>query len=321
MRQRPAVAVLVPTYRPDEKFFRLLTMLGRQTMPVNQLVIMNTESSLWDGRKYEEIRGIPKPEVHHVSKREFDHGKTRGLGMGYVRTDICVCMTQDAVPADEFLIENLVAGLGSQGQSAAVSEILGPRIAAAYGRQLPAEDCGLIERYTRAFNYPEQSAVKTKADLPRLGIKTYFCSNVCAAYDMEIYRSLGGFIERTIFNEDMIFAAGAVQAGYGIAYRAEARVVHSHNYSAMEQLRRNFDLGVSQADHPEIFSGLPSEGEGIRMVKQTAAWLCKHHRYDLLPQLTVQSGFKYLGYRLGRSYRKLPAAWIRKLTMSPNYWR
>ena len=38
-----------------------------------------------------------------------------------------------------------------------------------------------------------------------------------------------------------------------IAYEAEARVLHSHNYTNMQQLRRNFDLGVSQAEHPEVF--------------------------------------------------------------------
>ena len=79
-------------------------------------------------------------------------------------------MTHDALPADSRLLERLTDALLSREDSAA-----------AYARQLPAKDCGVIERYTRGFNYPEQSQVKTKEDLPRLGIKTYyFCSNVCA---------------------------------------------------------------------------------------------------------------------------------------------
>lgn len=53
----------------------------------------------------------------------------------------------------------------------------------AYARQLPDKDCPLAERYTRSFNYPEESCLKTKADLKRLGIKTFFASNVCCAYD------------------------------------------------------------------------------------------------------------------------------------------
>ena len=93
------------------------------------------------------------------------------------------------------------------------------RVAAAYARQLPAADCGVIERYTRDFNYPAVSRLKGKEDEDELGIKTYFCSNVCAAYRRDIYLKLGGFTKKTIFNEDMIFAGHAVEAGYQIALR------------------------------------------------------------------------------------------------------
>lgn len=306
--RRKTVAVLVPTYRPDKKFSRLLQMLMRQTYPVSQLIIMNTEKSLWNEGGYDGISGM---EVHHVTRETFDHGGTRRKGMGYVRTDICVCMTQDAVPADEFLIERLVAAL---------EQNCADPIAAAYARQLPDKDCRVIERFTRAFNYPETSMVKTEADRARLGIKTYFCSNVCAAYQMDIYNRMDGFVPHTIFNEDMLYAAEVIDAGYGIAYAADARVIHSHNYSCREQLRRNFDLAVSQADHPEVFAGLKSEGEGIRMVKQTAAFLMKQKKWYLLPELVMQSGSKYIGYRLGKRYKTLPAGMVKRLTMNRAYW-
>ena len=47
-----------------------------------------------------------------------------------------------------------------------------------------------------------------------MGIKAYFCSDVCAAYNRETYNKLGGFIKKTIFNEDMIYAGGLVKKGY-----------------------------------------------------------------------------------------------------------
>ena len=99
----------------------------------------------------------------------------------------------------------------------------------------------------RSFNYPEQSSVKSLADIDKYGIKTYFCSNVCAAYDKGIYLKTGGFTERAIFNEDMICAGTMIQKGYSVVYAADARVYHSHNYSGKQQFHRNFDLGVSQA--------------------------------------------------------------------------
>ena len=54
------------------------------------------------------------------------------------------------------------------------------------------------------------------------------------------------------------------------AYVPDAKVIHSHNLTPMQQFHCNFDLAVSQAEHPEIFADLKSEGEGIRLVKQTA---------------------------------------------------
>ena len=164
------------------------------------------------------------------------------------------------------------------------------------------------------------SRLKGKEDEDELGIKTYFCSNVCAAYRRDIYLKLGGFTKKTIFNEDMIFAGHAVEAGYQIAYAADAQVIHSHNYTAMQQLHRNFDLGVSQADHPEVFGRLHSEGEGIRLVKKTAKWLVENGHVLLLPQLVMASGSKYAGYWLGKHYKKLPEGLIRSLTMNPAYW-
>lgn len=308
---RRSVDVIVPVYRPDKKFSRLLQMLQKQTWPVRHIIIMNTERSYWKDEGY---HGIPGLEVHHLTRTEFDHGATRNLGAWYAEADIMVFMTDDAVPQDEYLIERLVEALSWQGKG-------GETVAMAYARQLPDKGCRTIERYTRSFNYPPKSSVKTAADKERLGIKAYFASNVCCAYDRRIYEKLGGFITRTIFNEDMIFASEVIKNGYGIAYAAEALVVHSHNFSGAGQFRRNFDLAVSQADHPEVFGELRAEGEGLRLVKKTASYLTKTGRIWLLPELIYISGCKYAGYRLGKSYQKLPEKLILKCTSNPMYWK
>ena len=304
------VDVVIPVYKPGADFPKLLSRLAAQTCPPGKIIIMNTERQYWPEQGYPEI---PNLEVHHLAKADFDHGGTRHQAMSFSNADYVLCMTDDAVPADKKLIESLLAGFSKRGPE-------GELPAMVYARQLPKPDCSYTETYTRSFNYPAESRVKTRADLPALGIKTYFGSNVCCAYDRKIYLAQGGFIRNTIFNEDMIFAAGAIQAGYAVVYAAEAKVLHSHNYGCMQQFRRNFDLAVSQADHPEVFEGLPSEGEGIRLVKKTAAYLLRTGHFWLLPGLVVKSGFKYLGYRMGRRYRKLPKAAVKLCTMNLAYW-
>ena len=179
-------------------------------------------------------------------------------------------------------------------------------MALAYARQLPGEDAGEIEVFTRNFNYPETSSIKTAKDIKELGIKAYFASNVCCAYRRDVFLKLGGFTDTAIFNEDMIYAAKALEQGYGISYEAGARVIHSHDQGALGLFHRNFDLGMSQAMHPEVFENISSEGEGIRLVKKTAAHLLRKGMPLSVIGLFWDSGFKYLGYRFGKAYKRLP---------------
>ena len=304
------VDVIIPTYKPDQKFLELMDRLEKQTIPIHRIIIMNTEQKYFDRLTYgtsfsKKCKNIL---IKHLSKREFDHGRTRNQAVACSDTQVFVMMTQDAVPADEFMLEKLLEALEPE------------NVAVAYGRQLADNSCSAAEQYTRNFNYPENGCIKTKDDIERLGIKTFFCSNVCAAYKRNIFDLLGGFINHTIFNEDMIYAAGAVHGGYGIAYQPEARVYHSHDYSSREQFRRNFDLGVSQADHPEIFADIPSESEGIKLVKKTIAHLKATKQKNQIPGVIIKSGFKYMGYLAGKNYRRLPMKIVVKCSASKEYW-
>lgn len=304
------VDVIIPVYRPGQELFALLDALVRQTIRPEQIILMNTESKYFDrlveGMDFQQR--YPKVQVHHVSKMEFDHGGTRNRGAEWSDGDFFVMMTQDAVPVDDCLLEQLLLPFEDS------------RVAVSYARQLPGEQSDELEIISREFNYPPESLRKSKADLEKLGIKTFFCSDVCAAYRKKTYIELGGFIRHTIFNEDMIYAAKAIQAGYVVAYQAEAQVIHSHNYTNLQQLKRNFDLGVSQADHPEVFGIVKSEAEGMKLVRRAWEKMKAQGKLIRFPGFCMQCGFKLLGYKLGKNYSKLPTDWIRHLTSNPDYW-
>ncbi len=304
------VDVIIPVYRPDEKLERLIEKLKIQTMkPAHILFLQTMVGDSEDERVEEILKRAENMKIIPVDKDEFDHGGTRNQGASLSEAEYMLFMTQDAVPEDEYLIENMYRHITSE-----------EKIATAYARQTPGEAAGVIESYTRMFNYPEESSVKSSDDLKRLGIKTYFCSNACAMYKKSVYEELGGFVTETIFNEDMIFASRVIGAGYKIAYAADARVVHSHKYTYREQLTRNFDLGVSQRQYREIFESIKSESEGIRLIKDTIRHLVRCGKWYLIPDLIFQSGFKFIGYRLGLRYEKLPGWLVKKLSMNKRYW-
>ena len=302
------VDVVIPVYKPDKELRELLQKLQKQTHPVNRVIIINTDKQYFS----DDYCVMPNMEVVHITRDEFDHGATRNMGIELCQGEYVLLMTMDAIPENEYLVEELL--------KAHVNNRENSPVAVSYARQLPREDCRLMEEYTRIYNYPEESMVKTKADVSRLGIKAYFCSDVCAMYNKEIYMKLGGFVSKAIFNEDMIFAAKAINNGYGIAYCADARVIHSHNYTVKQQFSRNFDMGVSQSLHPEVFDGIKSEGEGIRLVKNTAGYLFKKGHWYEIPYLVITSAAKYLGYRRGMNFKKLSPKKIRKYTMNISYW-
>ncbi|MGO5290860.1 glycosyltransferase family 2 protein [Porcincola sp. LCP21S3_C12] len=312
------VGVVIPAFCPGQLFHELLRRLARQTHIPEEVVIINT---IPDPRRRgaaqqteaaelaEEFQtSFPSLTVLEVRQKDFGHGRTRNLGIGHTDTELVLCMTQDALPRDSRLVERLIRAFDD------------PAVAAAYARQLPGKRSSVLEAETRIFNYPASSAIKSAEDLNRLGIKTFFCSDVCAMWRRSVYDQTGGFEKNVIFNEDMILAGKMIQNGYRIAYCADAQVYHAHHYSGIRQLHRNFDLGVSQADYPEIFNMASSSREGLRFVRQTTSDLIRSGRGYLIPQFLWQSGCKYAGYQLGKRYRKLPKRLVSVLTDSPAYW-
>lgn len=301
--------VIIPVYKPNSKLTDLLDRLKTQTCPVRRIILINTEKQYFDAFADREFwERYDNLLVRHVAKEEFDHGGTRNYGVSFSDAPYFIMMTDDALPKDDKLVERLLAPFGDE------------KVAMSYARQMPDKECGIIESYTRSFNYPGEPRVKSAEDIKGMGIKAFFASNVCAAYRREAFDDLKGFCSHTIFNEDMIYARGVLNAGYKIAYASDAKVIHSHNYSGLQQLRRNFDLGVSHAEHPEVFAGILTESEGIRLVGKTVGYLCKAGKLWLIIRLFWQSGCKYLGYFMGKRYRSLPEWLVKRLSMNREYW-
>jgi rhamnosyltransferase len=118
----------------------------------------------------------------------------------------------------------------------------------------------------------------------------------------------------------MIYAGTAIKAGYAVAYVATAGVVHSHNYSCRQQFHRNFDIGVSQKQHPEIFEGFSNESEGINMVKGTVRYLQDIHKGYRIPHYILLVASRYAGFRLGKGYRRMPRFLVRRLSLNTGFW-
>ena len=302
------VDVAVLTYKPGRKFIELLTRLEEQTVKPGKIIVINTDESLFPKEAEEKAASLPDLSLFHISPSEFDHAFTRNLAASYSDADYLIFLTQDALPADKKLIEELLRPMENE------------KVAVSYARQLPSNNSGPIERYNRNFNYPGADMLKTKEDSEKLEIKTIFCSDVCSLYRKKVFDLLGGFKGPAVFNEDMVFADRAVKSGYGIYYASSARVVHSHEYTALQQFKRNFDLGASQKMNPEVFNAYKSEGEGKKLVKGCISSLIKNGKPFLIPGFLFHCAARYAGFLLGKNYRLLNKKLILSVTSNKGFW-
>ena len=243
-----------------------------------------------------------------VSRESFDHGGTRNLAATHASGDILLFMTQDALPSNEFFIENLIKPLKDE------------KVAAAYGRQMPIPETQLLERISKEFNYPSVSYHKSKEDLGRYGIKTFFFTNVCSAVKTPVFYKVGRFPEPIIMSEDMILAAKCILADYKVAYAADAQVEHSHNYTLGQTFKRYFDIGGAIGMNRWILDYTSAEGQGGRLLRAQIHQLIRPKNWRWIPLWVGESVVKYAGYRLGLLCHALPRRMCRGMSMHPGFW-
>lgn len=299
------VSVVIPIYKPDKEMLKTqISMLMSQTIKPVEIIIVHTAPS----EDMADIKQISTVKYYAISKKEFDHALTRDKALRRSTGDLVMFLTQDAVIRNEHLIEELVKPFENK------------MVAITYARQLPREKADYIEKYTRLFNYPPHDIVKSKQSIKTLGIKAYFCSDVCSCYKKGVYLTLGGFASPAIFNEDMVMAYEAITNDYLVYYASHAQVVHSHSYTFKEEFKRSFDMGVSQKDFEYVFESVSSEKEGVGYVKTLTLKLLRSARFNLIFKLFVSCVSRYLGYLSGRNYKKLPMRLVRKLSNDPGFF-
>src|SRR3546814_312519 len=115
------VHLYIPTLNGGERFLELLDWLGRQTLPLQRCVVIDSGST--DGTvAAAQASGC---EVIGLGNDGFDHGGTRQRAVdAFPEADVYCLLTQDAIPADEGALANLVQAFAD------------PEVGLAYGRQL-----------------------------------------------------------------------------------------------------------------------------------------------------------------------------------------
>ncbi|HEV7528613.1 MAG TPA: glycosyltransferase [Solirubrobacteraceae bacterium] len=231
----PDVSVAIPVRDGGALFAELLRALSSQTVE-HELVVCDSGSrdgSLALAREH-------GAHVLEIAPQRFSHGGTRNLLVEAARGAHVALLTQDAVPADERWLEQLLEGFA-----------LAPDVALVYGPYRPRPDASPAVRMdleswfaslspdglaqVERLDERERAAISAIELIGRRGFFTD--ANAClarAAWERVPFRDVP-------YAEDRVLALDMLRAGYAKAFVPRAAVVHSHAYTPTQQLRRCFD--------------------------------------------------------------------------------
>jgi len=298
------VSVIIPTYNAETYLPSLLENLAQQTIDFELIII--------DSSSEDNTLKIAKQYTNNIiiiPHEEFDHGGTRTKAAKGAKGEIIIFLTQDALPKNHSTLATLLEAFNDS------------NIGAVYGRQLSYSETNIFGKHLRMFNYPDSSHQRSIVDAIQYGIKTPFLSDSFAAYRKNILEDISWFKNGLIVGEDTYAGAKILLARHSLAYISNAEVYHSHSYTPKEEFQRYFDIGVFHTREQWILENFgKAEGEGGKYVKSEFSYLLKHNAYLRIPEFFIRNGLKYLGYKLGRHYKKIPFSLRKKLSMHTLWW-
>ena len=229
-----SVTVAIPVRDGGRLLAGVLAALARQSVE-HELLVCDS-GSLDDSAALARAHGA---RVLEIAAAEFSHGGTRNLLMREARGEHVALLTQDAEPADEHWLERLLAGFD-----------LAEDVGLVYGPYRPRSEASPAVRAELeswfASLAPEGSPqverlAEAERCLPVVGLigRTGFFTDANACLSRSAWERVQ--FREVAYAEDRVLAVDMLRAGYAKAYVPGAAVLHSHEYSTSEQLRRCFD--------------------------------------------------------------------------------
>lgn len=212
------IDIICPLYQAESYIENLhKSLLKQKNVKINKIQYLLTRST----DKSEDILKNNKLNYELIEKKDFSHSLVREKAAMNSKADIICFITQDIVIENEDWLEKLV------------KPIIDNEADATYSRQLTKFNN--IEKYTRESNYPDKSILKSKNDIDKLGLKTFFSSDASAAIKKEIFVKLDGYDGKNLpISEDMYFTYKLIMNGYKVKYCADSVIYHSHDFKLKE---------------------------------------------------------------------------------------
>lgn len=277
------IDIVVPLYNA-EKYIDALhkSFLMQDKVKINKIRYVLTEST--DNTEKYLLQN--KIEYKKIKRNEFSHSLTREKEAMDSNSDIVVFVTQDVIIKDKLWLYNLIKDIGKN------------NIVATYSRQITKYNN--IEKYTREANYPSESKIVSKEDIPKLGLKTFFFSDASSAIDTNIFKKLNGYDGKKLpISEDMYIAYKIINNDYKIKYCADSVVYHSHNFTLKEVYDRYKLTGKFFKENSYLDNyGTNKSGGGL--AKYILKRAIEDKNFKVLLRFLPDMGARFIGMKVGK---------------------
>lgn len=296
----------------------LLAVRGQSVQGEIEVVIVDSGST--DGSL--EIAHRHAARVHEIPKAEFSHGGTRNLLMSLAKGDHVAFLTQDATPASPRWLQSLLDGFG---QAEDVAVVFGPHvprpgathmIRSEMDRHFATWGNGQDVHLQRLESTQESLAAYRSAPGTFTFMSDVNCCVARWAWERIPYREVP-------YAEDQLMGRELIEAGYAKVFHPQATVLHSHDYSPSEFLKRFFDefRSLREVLGHVVPAGPRTTLRDIRgLVNADRTWLRQHEVSGVdmaraLASSTVHWTIRMAGAILGSRADRLPPAVRRRLSL------
>lgn len=200
---QPYCSIVIRAYNEEKHIARLLSGILEQTVREVQIILVDsgsTDNTVTVASRF-------PVEVVHIRPQEFTFGRSLNLGIASARAEWVVMASAHVYPVYPDWLERLLEPFQDD------------QIALVYGKQRGAATSKYSEHQVFRRWFPEQSTLRQPHP---------FCNNANAAIRRAVWEQ-HAYDELLTGLEDLAWARWAQSQGYGVAYMAEAEVVHVHN--------------------------------------------------------------------------------------------
>ncbi len=103
------LSIIIPTLNVGADFGKLLDALDAQTFKAEEILIIDSSSNDSTAK----IAQNRSCKVIKMNRTDFDHGTTRNLAAGQTNSEFIIFLTQDVIPADKYMIAELIKPMQS----------------------------------------------------------------------------------------------------------------------------------------------------------------------------------------------------------------